>query len=353
MSNIKKSVLLDVERMKYPNSGLAEYCKNLAINLAIQKESNIELTFLAPQKIQNQFPKNQKLLSTKFFHRYFKVKSSQFDLWHATHQDTNYLPKNLKTSLLLTLHDLNFLQEKDLKKTDKRLRLLQDKIYAATAISTVSKYTLNKVQEYLKLEHKPSRVIYNGIKFPDISKATRPKILLKGPFLLYLGMVKPKKNVLSLIPLIERLKDYSLVIAGNNQDPYANEIRKLIAKHNLEKNVLMIGEVNDNEKSWLYQNCQAFLFPSLAEGFGMPVIEAMSLGKLVIAQNTTSLPEIAGPDISYFENSNPEHMEEVFKIALDTFQKNPSMSELWIKRAQNFSWEKSASQYLDFYQVLL
>jgi glycosyltransferase involved in cell wall biosynthesis len=100
------------------------------------------------------------------------------------------------------------------------------------------------------------------------------------------------------------------------------------------------------------KNCTAFIFPSLAEGFGLPVIEAMHFGRLVISSNLTALPEIGGDAAYYFKNFEPEHMQKVLKESLADYHSNPKMENKIKERAAFFNWKRAASEYMAVYKSL-
>jgi glycosyltransferase involved in cell wall biosynthesis len=139
-----------------------------------------------------------------------------------------------------------------------------------------------------------------------------------------------------------------LIIAGNDESEYAQQIRKKIVEKKIA-NVIMTGKISEAEKNYLMQSCKAFLFPSLLEGFGLPVIEAMSCGKPVFVSRLTSLPEIAADKGFYFENFDAHTMA----ICIENNLKNCSteFSNQLIQHANNFNWNENATQYLSAYHL--
>ena len=108
------------------------------------------------------------------------------------------------------------------------------------------------------------------------------------------------------------------------------------------------GPIKEEEKYWYLQHCIAFAFPSLAEGFGLPVIEAMHFGKPVLLSTHTSLPEIGGDLASYFQNFEPKHMEEVAMKAIQNHTENKSKAyQQW---AHQFNWDIAAKKYPELYR---
>ena len=114
----------------------------------------------------------------------------------------------------------------------------------------------------------------------------------------------------------------------------------------------LIGPISEAEKSWYYQNCYAFAFPSLSEGFGLPVAEAMSVGKPVFLSDKTALPEI-GKDVAfYFSDFNEVRMQNVFISGMELYKKNTAWQKGSGNAALIFCWQKAASQYIDLYRSL-
>ena len=144
-----------------------------------------------------------------------------------------------------------------------------------------------------------------------------------------------------------------LLIAGRPNDrEYILYLKELAKELGVEKKVKVLGAISEEEKAWYYQNCYAFTFPSLSEGFGLPVAEAMSVGKPLFLSNKTALPEI-GKDIAfYFTNFNGVHMQKVFTDGMQQYT-SKKMQEAIKLRSQEFCWQKAAKRYIEVYQSLL
>ena len=153
--------------------------------------------------------------------------------------------------------------------------------------------------------------------------------------------------------MLKSFDKHVLVIAGNNKGGYAQQIRHKAASLGVEDRILLPGEITEEEKAWLYNNCEAFLFPSLTEGFGLPIIEAMAFGKPVFISKLTSLPEVGGPHAYYFNDFQTEHMIEIINSGLKDYQDKPGKREEIKQWANRFSWETAARKYLELYQSLL
>jgi glycosyltransferase involved in cell wall biosynthesis len=172
------------------------------------------------------------------------------------------------------------------------------------------------------------------------------------PFLFTMGYVNPKKNFHTLVPLLKN-SNFELVIAGRLDDPdYISNMKKQAEAMGLNDRLKILGPVSEEDKAWYLHNCEAFLLPSLAEGFGAPVVEAMAFGKPVFLSNRTSLPEIGGDVAFYFQTFEADHMQQVLKTGLTEYKKN-GLAYRIISRGKEFSWEEKAKEYLRVYKSLL
>jgi glycosyltransferase involved in cell wall biosynthesis len=141
-----------------------------------------------------------------------------------------------------------------------------------------------------------------------------------------------------------------LVIAGKYDDEgYVSYIRNKSLQLGVANNVRLLGPVTENEKAWYYNNCTAFAFPSISEGFGLPVIEAMRYGKPLFLSDKTALPEIGGDVSFYFRNFQPDHMQNVFDDGMLKYNAN-GLRERIKQRGAHFSWEKAAQKYAEVYR---
>jgi glycosyltransferase involved in cell wall biosynthesis len=117
----------------------------------------------------------------------------------------------------------------------------------------------------------------------------------------------------------------------------------------LGERVILPGEVSDGDRQWLYEQCEAFLFPSLTEGFGFPVLEAMQCGKPVFVSRRTSLPEVAGDLGCYFDGYEPEALERAYRAGMARHRADPDMPRRLRAHAASFSWAATARGYADVY----
>ena len=329
-----KKILIDFEKIKDPYSGLGQFCAHLKKYF---DQSDMNLDYWIPSKLQR--------LAKKF-----KWLLPYSDIFHAIHQDSPYLPASKHTKYILTIHDLNALSEQtSFGDNDFYKKKLQLKINRADAITYISEFTKSEVEKNFDSHNKKSFVIYNGISLGKDSNA--PKIVPDSQFIFSIGTILPKKNFHVLIDFLKLLPiNYKIILAGTTFHSYAQEMINRITAENLQDRLLLIGTINEAEKCWYYQNATAFIFPSLLEGFGLPVAEAMSFGLPLFLSDKTSLPEIGGPDAFYFKNFDANHMAEVFTTGMKNF--SFEQKQRLIDRSKMFDWKKSAESYLALYRSL-
>jgi glycosyltransferase involved in cell wall biosynthesis len=258
--------------------------------------------------------------------------------------------------MIVTLHDLNFLYEKSDIKIQRYLQKFRRYISRADQLVCISQFAENDARKYLDYQC-PCTVIHNGVATYENVTPVQPQIMQAEatPFLFSISTFMRKKNLHALIPMMAHLPEYKLVIAGKviHRDYYRKTL-ETVHESGLEQRVVFMGEIPEGEKLWLYQHCSAFLFPSLAEGFGMPPVEAMSFGKPVFVSNRTSIPEICGNLAFYWENFDAEYMANVFRLGMQTCR-NDSEYPQKIKHdaTSRYSWERTIMKYIELYRKVL
>ena len=220
-------------------------------------------------------------------------------------------------------------------------------------MTTISSFVAAEIRQNLQLDRQELQVIPNGVYRNRISHPQRPAFLPEGHFLFTIGNVARHKNFHVLLDLVRRLPEFRLVIAGKKATDYGAFLERRVAELGLEGRVILPGEISDAERQWLYEACEAFLFPSLSEGFGLPVVEAMQCGRPVFLSRSTSLPEVGGPLSFYWDSYEPEAMLQVFQQGLRTFQRDPQYSQKLQQHAAQFSWTNAARGYLQVYEDVL
>jgi len=358
MATPKKRIILDCDLMKYPNSGLYHYCLNLgrSIQSLLENEGDAGIAFYVPPAEAKSFgPGYRHIVEKKSIWNFFNPFLKNCSIWHAPFQSGRIFPDKKKypgIKVLLTIHDLNPLHEgKTPDEQRKSLAHTQSLIDQSDAIVCISNFCKSDVLQNCAVGNKPVYVIHNGthkVHEPILGKDSfRPS----HPFIFGMGYVNKKKNYHVLLPLLKN-KDIELVIAGRLDEPeYIERMREEAGKSGVADRLHILGPVTEGEKGWYFQNCLAFVHPSLAEGFGAPVVEVMQFGKPLFLSSLTSLPEIGGDAAFYFSSFNPEHMRRVFAEGMARYEKEKMVHKI-ISRGSQFDWNRKAKEYLKVYQSL-
>ena len=349
-------IILDCDLMRFPNSGLYHYCLNLGkyVNKLLYEQGVGQMKFYVPPQEANTFNDPNNTIVEKSFDRLFKPFLWDCKIWHAPFQSGRIIPYHSKrVKVVLTIHDLNALNEPlPLEEKRKNLAHTQSLIDRSDAIVCVSEFCKNDVVKNCDVKSKPVHVINNGNNTLAEPRLTPSSYKPVRPFLFALGYVNRKKNFHTLLSLLLQT-DLELVVAGKlAEDDYVEAIKKEAEEKGINQRVHILGPVSEGEKAWYLQQCTAFVHPSLAEGFGLPVIEAMTFGKPLFLSNRTSLPEVGGDVAFYFQNFEPEHMQQVFANGILQYHKN-GLAQKIVERGRIFNWEEKAAQYIQVYKSLL
>lgn len=338
---MKVPVFFDAERLKYPNTGLYHFC--LQLGQAISKQ--FPVTFFSPTgELSPRIP-------IHFWNKWWLRPVSGAYIWHATHQDTEYFPTGSNARVVLTIQDLNYLHDarKSAAKKEKFKLQLQAKINRADYLVFISEYTQLDVQEHFELGNTPQRVIPNGCNLSEIPADLPYPAMANGqPYLFAIGTIAEKKNF-HVLPRLLVGNDRLLIMAGITQQAhYLEKIKQEAQDLGVSDRVIFAGAVTELDKMALYLHCEAFVFPSLAEGFGLPVVEAMHLGKPVFLSQFTSLPEVGGPEAYYFSDFEGASMRETLTKGLQDYHEHAKKQAIqaWSKQ---FDWSVAATSYLEVY----
>lgn len=345
----RSMIIIDCEKMKYPNTGLFFFCDMLVKAIIEENKGVYDLGFYVPRKYVGRWGETFYYRRKKFVDKIVMFSPAQCQLWHTTFQLAHYVPCNGK--VLLTVHDLNFLYEKNEQKQKKYMRKMQQLVDRADRIVAISEYTKQDLLSHINIGDKKVDVIYNGCNVYE-GALEEPSDLPTGDFLFTVATVLPKKKF-HVLPCLLQGNNFELIIAGNKSD-YVNMILDEARKYGVEGRVKIVGPIAEGEKHWYMKHCKAFLFPSIAEGFGLPVIEAMAYGKPVFLSCHTCLPEIGGQCAYYFNKDfDRDLMLQEFNNGLDDFYGDEERKAEKIKqRAAQFSWKNAADSYLNIYREM-
>jgi glycosyltransferase involved in cell wall biosynthesis len=266
---------------------------------------------------------------------------------------------------VFTLHDLIFRFYPEMHKPLNRwfLTLMMPRfLQAADAVVAVSECTKRDAVQTYGLDEAKIRVIYEGVnpRFrrspPDVISAVRRKYDLPARFILSVGTIEPRKNLTSLLEAYRALRDggseFKLVIVGKKGWLYEGFFRKLY-ELGLEQEVIFPGFVPDEDLPAVYSAAGLFVFPSLYEGFGLPVLEALACGVPVISSNTSSLPEVTGEAALLVDPKSVEALTRAMRDVLDNKELRDELRAKGPRQAAKFTWEATARSTWGVYRDVL
>lgn len=273
----------------------------------------------------------------------------KFDIFHPTYYDTYYLKLKSKKPIVITFHDLiheKFMQY-DLQTLANKKRVLN----RADAIITISQNSKNDLMEYYRIPEKRINVISLASSF--FSNENTEKII-KDNYILYVGGRNQYKNfnffVKSIASLLLKSPDLNLYCAGGGS--FTKEENILLHELRISKKVKQYSVSDDGLKQF-YSGALAFLFPSIYEGFGIPLLEAMNCGCPIGASHTSSLSEVAGDAAFYFDPYDHNSILSATETLVNNQGIQSTLKRNGYKRAKEFSWAKTAELTARVYQGLL
>jgi alpha-1,3-rhamnosyl/mannosyltransferase len=239
------------------------------------------------------------------------------------------------------------------------VRSVVRELHAAQAVIAVSDYTRREVQRLLGLEGIRMHVVHSGLEahwFEPLDESERKAMLaryaLTRPFVLAVGRTEPRKNMRAALRALARLgrREMPLVVTGPlgpASAPLAEEARKLGIR------LLLMGHVSDLTLKALYRSARALVFPSLDEGFGFPLLEAMASGLPVVASDAGAIPEVAGEAAALAPAGDEAAFAERLGEVLESKQHASKLRRLGLERARSFNWDATACATRDVYARVL
>lgn len=313
----------------------------------MKRKYGIDVFFHVKESLNGVFGHQVTYLPVSKSQRWHHRQDVLFNIWHNLHQLNRTCPPSKTNHRLATVHDLNFLYFKTGYSRWRDTWRMRRTLSRMTHLVSISEYVRKDFLEKMGWR-KPIEVIYNGAR--DLTEQAREPIdnWNGRPFIFHLSRMARSKNIHSIIELARIWPEMDFIFAGPSSEDSKNVI-ETVASLDL-KNILILTNINDQQKSWLFSECYAFLFPSWTEGFGLPPIEAMHFGKPVFLSNLTSLPEIGGACAIYFDDFSPQSMKATIIKGVPILETLKGKIE---NRAQSFDWDKCASSYIDLYLRLL
>lgn len=347
-------IAVDARMLKM--SGIGTYIQNLMKNDCYQIAIGNKADIKAMNKIEeeNRIEFNSKIYGIKeqLKFPYRELKRLKPDVLHVPHYN---VPIFYRGTLVVTVHDLTHLVHKEF--LPNRLAYYYAKFMIWLAIKksktvfTVSENTKKDILEYFKVNPDKIKVVPLAVGEEFVKKDRKDIEYLYQKFniptdkkiLMYVGNLKPHKNLEKLMEafsLIENKENYRLLLVGKAFEAY-NILEEREKQLGIEKYVIRTGIVTKEQLIDLYNLTDLFVFPSLYEGFGLPILEALACGTKVICSNTSSIPEVGGEVVEYFDPYNAEEIKQKIDVALNK-KFDGEKVDSWLKK---FSWEKTAMNH--------
>ncbi|MGB7395164.1 MAG: glycosyltransferase family 1 protein [Pricia sp.] len=287
-----------------------------------------------------------------------QIKKDKVDIFHGL---TGELPAGLKKNKIatvVTMHDLIFLTHPHFYSFFDRIIYTKKFQYAADhadRIIAISEQTKRDAVRYLKADPKKITVVYQGCNNAykkeynqELQAKVREKYGLPKEFVLNVGTLQERKNALTLVKAINGT-DYHLVLVGSEKK-YAHKIHGYIAENRLQPQITFLKNVGIDDLAVIYQLATIFCYPSICEGFGIPIIEALFSKTAVITSKGGCFPEAGGPDSVYVEALNADALREEIRHLFEYPDRRKEIEEKGYKFVQKFSDEDVANNLYNVYK---
>lgn len=318
------------------------------------EQANVEIRHFA-------FSQYKKFLPFSYSHMLITAMllKEKLDVFHAP---ANIVPLTYPKTSVVTIHDLAIYKNPawfPMQVFSTRL-LVPQSLRKAQHIIAVSESTKQDLEEIFGVRPEKMSVIYEApltdvLHVKDRNVDVLEKFQLTLPYIFFVGTIDPRKNLEMLLEAFaivrkhSELKSVQLVLAGGKGYRH-DRVLDRIAQLHLGPAIKYLGYVTHNEKLALLKNAAVFAFPSLYEGFGLPVLDAMKLGVPVVTSNVSSLPEVAGDAAIQVHPDDQKALADALTVVLTDPQKAAEMVRKGFAQAQKFSWDQAALQTLDVYR---
>ena len=363
---------IGVDCRKLLDYGIGTITSNLIKNLALVDTEDDYFLLGDPAQIQKPGPnftvareRAKRYSISESIRLPLTARKLRLDLLHWLH----YASSPIKPCrYVISIHDVNHLLFPELLPSRRALHYAKSMLRLATRVAdriiTASNTSKAEIVEHLHVSEDKISVIYNGVaemfkpQPPDeVFERLKTDYEIYPPYILYVGSLREHKNVARLLEALSNLNvmigcDQTLVIAGDHPKQRA-VLERYVKRNRLSRSVHFLGAVPHEKLPILYSGAHLFVFPTLYEGFGLPVLEAMACGVPVCASDIHVLREVAGDAAAFFSPYEPFDMAEVMASVIMDPDIHDDLSDKGLKRASEFSWTRTAQQTLAVYREVL
>tara|TARA_R110002126_G_scaffold33525_7_gene105057 strand:+ start:3193 stop:4320 length:1128 start_codon:yes stop_codon:yes gene_type:complete len=365
----------EAKRVFHNKTGLGNYSRDL-IRILSQYSANNKYFLYNPKQSKenffttnesNVFEKKPKTPYYKKFYNLWRQKGIVADLIQDEitlfHGLSGEIPMGLKQKnikSIVTIHDLIFMHYPDLYSFfDRKIHYFKFKKAATHAdkIIAISEQTKTDIVRFLKVDPAKVQVIYQGCNAvfkeeysSDEKTEVTNRYKLPKEFILNVGTIEERKNALTIVKAIKNI-DTTLVLVGK-ETKYSTAIKTYIAQNNISHKVIFLKGLTSKDLAITYQLATVFVYPSIFEGFGIPIIEALFSKVPVITNKFGVFPEAGGPDSIYIDPSNAAELESEIKLLLNDANLRTTISKKGFEFVQQFNDDVIADQMLTIYDNL-
>ncbi len=369
---------LDYTSAVQQKAGIGRYTRGLVSGLIRFDQDNHYVLFSAGQDPEYRYwPSNFNLKELPIKERHLTALWQRFHvplpvelitgLVDIYHSPDFVLPPVLGARTVLTVHDLSFMRHPECSSQallDYLMEAVPRSVERADLIVADSKSTRRDLMELLQVPEEKILVLYPGLEshfFPmqqdDLLRRLLERYDIGYPYILAVGTLQPRKNFVRLIKAYNILVrqyhlPHKLVIVGSRGWLY-DEIEETISDLRLEGRVHLTGFVKDRDLPYIYSAAEAFAFPSLYEGFGIPVLEAMACGTPVVTSSVSSMPEVAGDAALLVDPYDVEALAATLWRLIDDVYLQHELCRRGFERKRQFKWRETAKKLVRAYRRLL
>ncbi len=369
----------DAKRAFLNNTGLGNYSRDTIRVLSnfytsnkyflytTKNNKNPRLSFLKDSK--NTFIRTPESLLNKALKAYWRSKSIVKDLFNNKidiyHGLSHELPLGIeKTSIktVVTIHDLIFIRYPHLFKTiDRKIyyKKFKSACERADKIIAVSEQTKKDIIDFFDIPKNKITVVYQGCNkvfqntvTDSIKRKTLSKYNIPNKYLLYVGSIEERKNLLTILKTLKDLPNQKLVIIGNGKS-YKVKCLRFISKNNLSERVMFLSDLSLEEMAALYQSAQIMIYPSVFEGFGIPILESLFSKTPVITSKGGCFSEAGGLNSKYINPLSVSEMKETVLEIQNSPELQNTMREKGFEYAQKFTDNKISANIMTVYNSII
>tara|TARA_B100001250_G_scaffold14081_1_gene12358 strand:+ start:4219 stop:5313 length:1095 start_codon:yes stop_codon:yes gene_type:complete len=362
-------ITFDAKRAFNNETGLGNYSRSVikSVSSILKKDQFFLSTPKVNTNIFNITQPNIKILQPNIFqnHYYWRTKGVnrqlndlKIDIYHGL---SNEIPLGIETKSIVTIHDLLFLKyPKFYNYIDRKIYTIKSRFackYADKIIAT-SQETKKDIINYFNINEKKIKVIYQSCNPVFINNPTREnyteftKKELAKPFILYVGSIEKRKNLIFLLKAIQNIKDIKLICVGK-KGKYYQKVETFIHQNQLIDKVKFLNINNTEQLAHIYRHSRGLVYPSINEGFGIPIIEGMYSKIPVITSNKSIFKEVGGEYSYYFEEQDLDSLiDQIQAIWYDSNERSERIEKNF-QYVQKFTEQEQANQIIKLYKEII